>query len=90
MSTPTFVPNILRLSTLVRLSVLKLKISKITEQIGLSISGKLNICLVMALGYFILSRGMVLGYSILSPGKVLGFYSFPFVYRANRCWGRSR
>ena len=44
----------------------------------------------MALGYFILSRGMVLGYSILSPGKALGFYSFPFEYRANRCWGRSR
>ncbi len=70
MSTPTFVPNILRLSTLVRLSVLKLKISITTEPIGLSISGKLNIFLVMALGFFILSQGMVLGYSILSPGKV--------------------
>jgi hypothetical protein len=70
MSTPTFVPNILRLSTLVRLSVLKLKISITTEPIGLSISGKLNIFLVMALGFFILSQGIVLGYSILSPGKV--------------------
>ena len=52
-----------------RLYVLKLKISITTELIGLSISGKLNICLVMVLCYFILSRGLVLGYSILSVGR---------------------
>ena len=69
----------------VRLYVLKLKISITTEPIGLPISGKLDICLVMVLGLFILSRGLVFGYSILSLGKVLGFLSLPFEYRAIRC-----
>ena len=69
---------------LYKIIYLMLKISITTEPIGLSISGKLNICLVIVLGYFILSRGLVLGYSILSLGKVLGFLTLPFEYRATR------